>query len=258
MKFNFGKRVILFIYWLASMIVLAMLALPGYVRIASDYVFGMVPEAYLEYVSIALLAIYLLLSLGVLCMVFKRNARNREDRGFITVDSADTGKVRIAISAIEHMVKQAAGTVDGIADMKIAIKNADDAIAIHVNVNMVSGAHVPTLTMNMQRAIRQYVEMNCGVAVQSVSINIQSVINPGEGGKKGKRSEVKNAIQPVQEDCAKIETPAVVAEELPVAMPVEESSVEIPVVEEETVSVSEETEESVGFVDTEDNEEKEN
>lgn len=200
MKLNLGRRIVLFVYWLASLIVLATLVVPEYVGVAASYVFDLIPMPYLQYVVIGLFAIYLLLSLLVLGMVFKGNGQKRSERGFITVDSADTGKVRIAIGAIESMVKQAIHTVDGIADMKISIGNADDAISIQVNVTMVNGSHVPTVTLNMQRAIRQFVEMNCGVAVRSVSISIQSVTNGVEGGKKNKRQEAKPAVaQPAPE-----------------------------------------------------------
>lgn len=224
MKLNLGKRLILFVYWLASLAVLALLVIPDYMGIALSYVTDLIPAAYMQYVVIALLAIYLLLSLSVLCMIFERNRAKRAERGFITVDSADSGKVRISVGAIEQMVKQAAHTVDGIADMKIGITNLDDAIAIQLNVTMVSGFHVPTVTLNLQRAIRQYVEMNCGVAVRSVSVSIQSVAIPSEGGKKGKRRDAKAAQEWSSEPAAAFVPAAVPAEEQPVAatLPVEE------------------------------------
>lgn len=224
MKLNLGKRLILFVYWLASLIVLAMLVIPQYANIALSYVKDLIPAAYTEYAVIALLSIYLLLGLSVLCMVFKRSKAKRSDRGFITVDSADSGKVRISISAIEQMVKQAAHTVSDIADMKISISNADDAIDIGLNVTMISGSHVPTVTLNLQRAIRQYVEMNSGVAVRSVSVSIQSVVNPGEGGKKGKHRDVKT----VQEWNNDLPSPVAVPEQ---EYPVSDVQVEEPVYE---------------------------
>ena len=96
--------------------------------------------------------------------------------------------MRISVSAVEQMVKQAVHAVEGISEMKIAISGDDDAIAINVNVALLSGSHVPTVTMNMQRAIRQYVESNCGVSVQSVSVSIQSVVSPSElTGRRVKR-----------------------------------------------------------------------
>ena len=222
MKLNLGKRLMLFVYWLASLVVLAMLVIPQYTNIALSYVVDLIPSDYMLYVVIALLAVYLLLSLGVLCMIFKRvNTAKRSERGFITVDSADSGKVKIANSAIEQMVKQAANTVEGLADMKIGITNTDDAIAIQMNVTMLSGSHVPTVTLNLQRAIRQYVEMNCGVSVRSVSVSIQSVVNPAEGGKKIKRRDAK-AVQEWNPEPAPVPVPVPVAEEQPApVIPVE-------------------------------------
>lgn len=243
MKLNLGKRLLLFVYWLASLIVLAMLAIPQYTNIALSYITALIPTAYMQYAVIALLTVYLLLSLGVLCLIFKRSsAAKRSERGFITVDSADSGRVKIAITAIEQMVKQAAHTVDGLADMKIGITNADDAIEIQVNVTMVSGSHVPTVTLNLQRAIRQYVEMNCGVAVRSVSVSIQSVVNPADGSKRMKRRDVKAAPEWTPEPMT-VPVSAVAEEPSVAAVPVEAPAYE-PAVNSDEVAESLSAEES--------------
>ena len=252
MKLNLGRRIVLFVYWLASLLLLATLVIPDYVGIAYSYVAALIPQAYVQYVVIALLAVYLLLSLSVLGTIFKRSGQKRAERGFITVDSADSGKVRIAISAIEQMVKQAAHTVDGIADMKIAISNSDEAIAIQVNVTMISGSHVPTVTLNLQRAIRQFVEMNCGVAVRSVSVSIQSVTTGADGGRKTKRFDAKSAAAaPVQSEqpAMPVEIPTAPVEVQPVQVEepayVQESAAVVP------ESVGENCEEIVETVDSE-------
>ena len=62
MKLNLGKRLMLFVYWLASLVVLAMLVIPQYTNIALSYVVDLIPSDYMLYVVIALLAVYLLLS----------------------------------------------------------------------------------------------------------------------------------------------------------------------------------------------------
>lgn len=215
MKLNLGRRIVLFVHWLASLALLAMIVFPEYVAWGISFL-NWVPGNYMEIATIVLLTIYLLLSLSVLCMVFSRDGK-RAERGFITVDSSDSGRVRIAISAIEQMVRQAACSVDGIADMKIGIRNSDDAVDINVNVVMMNGSHVPTVTLNMQRAIRQYVEMNCGVAVRSVSINIQSVTANADGiGKHSKRSDIKTAapIHAVQNAAESVDVPMTIEPKL--------------------------------------------
>ena len=210
MKLNLGKRVILFFHWLISVILLVCVAFPAIPR----WIAGLF-EAGLAHTLLIVFAIaYALLCAAAAWVIFQRDAR-RADRGFITVDSSETGRVRISVSAVEQMVKQAVHAVEGISEMKIAISGDDDAIAINVNVALLSGSHVPTVTMNMQRAIRQYVESNCGVSVQSVSVSIQSVVSPSEPtGRRVKRSEQRAAadVQP-----AGFEAPPIQPEPAPAA-----------------------------------------
>lgn len=196
MKLSVGKRILMFFHWLMSLLIVAAFAI---YLIAPDFLMqyynrfeAAVGIRYVKIIGIALLVIYALLAVAQIYLIFKR--KKRSERGFITVDSSDTGKVRIAISAIEQMVRQSVTNIDGITEMKINIDNQDDAIVIAVKASIVNGCHVPTITMNMQRAIRQFVEMNCGVAVRAVSINIHSVTNSGEAPKKHKlgRDKSKN------------------------------------------------------------------
>ena len=210
MKLNLGKRVILFFHWLISVILLVCVAFPAIPR----WIAGLF-EASLAHTLLIVFAIaYALLCAAAAWVIFQRDAR-RADRGFITVDSSETGRVRISVSAVEQMVKQAVHAVEGISEMKIAISGDDDAIAINVNVALLSGSHVPTVTMNMQRAIRQYVESNCGVSVQSVSVSIQSVVSPSEpAGRRAKRSEQRAAAD-VQS--AGFEAPPIQPEPAPAA-----------------------------------------
>lgn len=193
MKLNFGKRFALILHWLSSVIALAALVFNAKALELVQAVQNRIGEKYTHMALIALAAVYAFLCILALCILLRPSGK-RSERGFITVDSSDTGRVRIAVSAIEQMVKQAVGVIGGIAEMKISISSEDDAIAIVVNVSIVAGTHVPTVTLNIQRAIRQFVEMNCGVAVRSVAVNVQAVTMPGEG-RKGRKMEIP-AAQP--------------------------------------------------------------
>ena len=220
MKLSGGKRVLMFIHWLFSLLICAGLVLyvgwPGLIKKYYDMLAQRFSERILLIAGIALAALYLVVAIAQLVLIFKR--RKRADRGFIVVDSSDSGRVRLAISAIEQMVRQSVTNIDGISDMKIAIDNQDDAIQIGVLASIVSGSHVPTITMNMQHAIRQFVEMNCGVAVRAVSVTIKSVTASAEG--KGLRRHRKTSATLPEAPAA---TPVVPApgtyEEKPVAQP---------------------------------------
>lgn len=199
MKLNAGKRILMFFHWLLSLLICAALAAyiikPDWTINLYDRVFGGLAPTQVMIIGIALLAIYVILAVAQACIIFHRG--KRAERGFITVDSSDAGRVRIAVSAIEQMVRQSVTSIDGITDMRIGIESKDDAIAININATLQNGCHVPTVTMNMQRAIRQFVEMNCGVAVRSVSISINAVAAPGEGGRRrGRRRDEKPTDAP--------------------------------------------------------------
>ena len=193
MKLNAGKRILMFFHWLVSLLIVAAFALylivPEFLTKYYDKLVEKIGFNSVKIIGIALLAIYVILAVAQVLLIFRR--RKRSDRGFIVVDSSDSGKVRIAISAIEQMVRQSVGNIDGLTDMKIGIDNQDDAVGIRVNASIESGRHVPTITMNMQRAIRQFVETNCGVAVRTVSISINSVVNQAEGSRRHRRGKAQ-------------------------------------------------------------------
>ena len=198
MKLTVGKRILLFFHWLLSLLIVAAFAVYLIARDFAMKYYDMAEQALglskVQIIGIALLAVYVLLTVAAAVIIFKRG--KRLDRGFITVDSSDTGKVRIAISAIEAMVRQSVTNIDGITEMKIGIESREDAIAIRVNATIVNGSHVPTITMNMQRAIRQFVEMNCGVAVREVSISINAVTNVQEAGHRRRLGRGKAETAP--------------------------------------------------------------
>jgi len=197
MKIGVGKRILMFLHWFVSLLIFAALVISIYfpplmAAAWTDISALLGPYAAIGRIVLAVVVavIYAALCIAQASLIFKRKTP-RSERGFITVDSSDNSKVRIAISAIEQMVRQSVNSIDGISDMKVAIDSSDDAIEIKINASILAGRHVPTITMNMQQAIRRFVEMNCGVAVRTVAVNIYSVTNADGNGKKKNRT--KNA-----------------------------------------------------------------
>ena len=245
----------MFFHWLLSALVCAAFAAylikPDFVMGLYNRVTGRLTPSEVTVIGIALLAIYVILAVAQLFLIFRRGRRG--DRGFITVDSSDNGRVRIAVSAIEQMVRQSVTEIEGIHEMKVNIASDDDAIKIDIAAIIVGGSHVPTITMNMQRSIRQFVEMNCGVAVRSVSISFNSVTaiqeSKGRWG-RGKHDiknapvtpapEAVNASRPVESHTASEVNYAPVEQPAPVALekPVEPAPVYTP----EPIEVSERVE----------------
>ena len=198
MKINFGKKLVLFLHWLMSLVACALVVLfcvwPQCMQTFFSAAYSMIGKLQTDVIGIVLLALYLVLAVASVAIIF--SGRRRSDRGFITVDSSDAGRTRIAVGAVEQMIRQAVRGVDGIADMKAGIVNSEDSISINVNVAILSGAHVPTVTMNIQRAIRSYIELNCGVAVREVCVSVHALEGAEEGAKHGRRRGGQGSAQP--------------------------------------------------------------
>lgn len=203
MKLTIGKRILMFFHWLFSALICGAFVLyiirPELVLDIYNRFTGKLTATQVMVIGIAVLAIYVVLSVVQVCFIFQRG--KRAARGFITVDSSETGRVRISVPAIEQMVRQAVINIDGISEMKISIQSADDAIAIDIVATLVNGCHVPTVTMNMQQAIRKFVELNCGVAVRTVSISINAVASAPADRRKGRKgyAEIPPTPEPAPE-----------------------------------------------------------
>lgn len=210
MKLSVGKRFLMFFHWLLSLLICAAFAVylivPEFIMKYYTAVEEAVGLTYIRVIGIGILVIYAALAIAQIYLIFKR--RKRSERGFITVDSSDSGRVRIAVSAVEQMVRQSVNSIDGITEMKIGIDSVDDAIVIAVRAIILNGSHVPTITMNMQRAIRQFVEMNCGVAVREVSISINAVSDAQEAPRHRRFGRSKTDAQKTAFQTPALTTPA--------------------------------------------------
>ena len=186
MKLNIGNKLLILLHWLCSLMIcvafVLCLVVPDLQANLVSRAEGALGSVGARIVGGVLLALYLALSVATLLILIRR--KKRADRGFITVGPDEKGKVRISVSAVEQMVRQSVRTIDGITDMRVNIEGLDDAIAIAIDAVIASGAHVPTITANMQRAITQFGEVNCGVAVQSVEISINAVSGRGEPSRR--------------------------------------------------------------------------
>ncbi len=191
MKLNFGRRLVLFVHWLLSLTGFALAAIlmisPGF----RETVLALLNDAPTLVYAIAVLIVYLLFAIGAVAIIFGGRKRKAE-RGFIAVDTSETGHARIAVSAVEQMIRQAVRGVPGIVEMKASIVDSDNSITIHADVGILNGTHVPTITASIQRAIRGYIEQNCGIKVRGVCVSIHYLSDPdSSNGKRRRRKRAK-------------------------------------------------------------------
>ena len=190
MKLNFGRRLVLFVHWLLSLAACALgVALFVWPECRATAA-ALLQNTEVFIYAIAVLAVYLIFAAGSIAIIFGGRKRGK-DGDFIIVDSSETGRTRIAVSAVQQMIRQAVRGVNGIAEMKATIINKENAVAINADVAIVNGAHVPTVTANIQRAIRGYIEQNCGVAVRGVSVSVHSLAEEQAEGRRGRKKKTE-------------------------------------------------------------------
>lgn len=240
MKMNMGKRLVLLVHWLLSVIGALMAALfcirPEVIEKGFELLYELIGKRNADILGGIFLALYVIFAVLSVAFIVCKKQRDDEN-GFITVISDDSGKTRIAISAIEQMIRIAVHGVEGIADLKTSIVNDMDTIAISANIAVLSGVHIPTVTSNVQRTIRNYIELNCGVAVREVSVSVHALEMPEENNRRGRRKFGRSASNPVP---AAIEEAPLCEEKVVEAAPVVKAE---PIVE--TVEAAEEAVDAV-------------
>lgn len=226
MRLSFWDRVLAALYVVLSLCLCVLEALRslGIDAVGRFYANLTAATGYWYFIYFGFLIIILLLGVFVLRLVFARRSRRSD---FVTVDAGEKGKIIVAMDALQEMVRQASTRAEGVSDMNIHVEGHEDSISVLMELTAEGGAHLPTVTMNLQRDIREYVETNCGVAVRDVTVKVAQVLPPAgkaqaaaEQGRKNRESpwRHKKQEQPVPASVVASETP--VEEETPAADPV--------------------------------------
>lgn len=194
MKMKFFNRLMLALYALVWLLVLAGMALaqfaPG--TLSSVMNLGLrLCRAYpfLPYVLLGVMALW---SLGIFLLAFKREKRH--DKGNVALQNTENGAVNVTVGALETLVREAIGQNDEVLELKSHVVNHEDSITVEVRMTLSSTAHIPNVTVLMQRNIKRFIEEFSGIAVREVIITVTEVRSPEPSSKK---RALKNA-RPVE------------------------------------------------------------
>lgn len=222
MKTGFWDRVLVYLYVLITLIMTVAVALRAFgLDLIGSMISGLSANAPGLIWRLIVLGISVLVGvLGVYVFVIVTPSKAKKS-GFVYINSDDGGQVRIALPAVRQMANQAIAGIDGLQDVDIKIGEAGDALVINVALDVENGVHVPTLTMNLQSAIKRNIENNCGISVRSVTVTVKEVLPasvPGAVVQSAKEPEKIVEIRPVDADIASAQPEVaeeVVAEEDP-------------------------------------------
>lgn len=130
-------------------------------------------EVWFQVVVWVLLAVLLAWSVQMIVLAFRHEPR--KERGSVSVQNAGDGAVRISVSAMDTLVRQAIGQVDGVVGIKTRIVNHEDSITVNIDMALTSDARIPNITMLMQRNIKRFIEEFSGIAVREVVILVSEI-----------------------------------------------------------------------------------
>lgn len=241
MKTGFWDRVLVYLYVIITLVLTVSAALRAF---GFDLIGAMIeglranaPGLIWRLIMIGICALVCVLGVYVFVVV---TPSKRKKGNFINISTENGGQVRISLPAVRQLANQAIAGIDGLQDVAINVGEDDDAVVVNVAMDVESGVHVPSVTMNIQSAIKRNIERNCGVSVKSVTVTVKNVL-PGEAAAVSFEETARDVeIKPVDNDIAVIVEP----EEFP-AEEVEEA---ICVEEPEQYAAEEEAEEEEEIV----------
>jgi len=178
---------------LSDRLLIALYALLGLLLLAFAALYACMPDAiggavnaaietvkwniYLQLTAIFLGVVVLTWTARVFMLAFKHEPAH--DRSSVSLQHTEDGAVRISVTAMEALVRQAVGRIDGMTDIKTRIINHEDSITVKIDMALEGDARIPNITMLMQRNVKKFIEEYSGIAVREVEIVVSS-IKPAE------------------------------------------------------------------------------
>ena len=123
------------------------------------------------------------------------------------VQQTENGEIRIAVRAIENLVRKCTDMHDEIEVSGLRISNHRDGVSVDLKASMPNNISIPLAVESLQKQIKQYITVSTGVSVRDVKVAIVNtsadlkVESPYEVGKAGaeEKAEKKAAHELVFE-----------------------------------------------------------
>ncbi len=112
----------------------------------------------------------LIMSLQLLSTAFSRRREHE-----IIIQETGLGRVEIAASALENLIRRAARQVRDVREVKPVLRCDRDGLGISLHLNVNPEAHIPSVTEEIQQIVQEYLEEKAGVRVIQVGVRVDSV-----------------------------------------------------------------------------------
>ena len=119
------------------------------------------------------------LVLGCLCLLlcitlmgFVRKYNN--SRHAFVIQQTDNGQLRIAVKAIENLVKKCIGMHEEIHANRLTIHHSRHDITVDLSISLADNISIPLAVASLQKQIKQYLVASSGVNVREVRVSVES------------------------------------------------------------------------------------
>jgi uncharacterized alkaline shock family protein YloU len=121
----------------------------------------------------AIFAFIAVLSLWLFAAQFRGSSQSKLPNSVVL--QAEEGEVRIALTAIESLVQQAAAQVKGVREVRPTFFTRNEGLGVHIKTTVSSEDSIPELSAQLQNVVKEHVLRIAGVSIEEIKILVENV-----------------------------------------------------------------------------------
>ncbi|MEI6101063.1 MAG: alkaline shock response membrane anchor protein AmaP [Eubacteriales bacterium] len=153
------------LYFLATMF--GLLAQDGLLQVVTTIVDGSI------WFKVLYTAIFGVVLVAGICLLFF--GIRKEEPKTAVVASVESGKISIAISALEELAAKFIKQTESIKGVAIKIHSLVDSVDVDVKISVLPEVSIPEVTQNLQSGLIAYMEAYSGIKVRAARIMVASI-----------------------------------------------------------------------------------
>lgn len=118
-------------------------------------------------------AIYLLLLLGALFVIYPYFTDEKFKSTHLL--SSESGDITITVSALSNLIKDRVKEKEKFKDIKIKLKEQEAGLKIILNGKLTVPGDITSISEDIQRDLKKYIEETTGIQVSKIQIRIDAV-----------------------------------------------------------------------------------
>jgi len=126
-----------------------------------------------NYLYSAIFAFIIGLSLWLFAIQFS-SAKRAQIPSSVVLQVED-GEVRIALTAIETLVQQAAAQVKGVREVRPNFFTQNEGLGVYIKTIVASDESIPELSSQLQKVVKDHVLRIAGVNIEEVKVLVENV-----------------------------------------------------------------------------------